>query len=428
MEFSIGRIPVLVRPAFFLLAVIFGASAGSAEVVAAWVAIVFASVLIHELGHAVAMRAFGFAPNIELHAMGGFTAWSLEKQPTPGQRVIVTFSGPLAGLVLGGLCVAVQQFLPADAPPLLIRAVGLLVWANIGWSLINLLPVLPWDGGLIVDAGAELVAKRPLPKVAAVSSVLFGGAVLAYAIYERQVLLGYFGAMGLYQAYLRFAPAAPKDASIDRVWALIQEQKFADAERLALDQAMVASDATSRGALYEAVAWSRLFRDDWPGAERAIEKMAPVKPQLNLQVWLAAHTGRHADVLALVPSVPSDLPLARLRAEALIASGKADVAVHDALALLAKSEPEAKQIGAGLAAALFHARAWEPSLQVSLAAFDVLNAPVHLVNAACALVKLGKPDEGLEMVKRAVAAGYADRKHLDDDPDLAPLRSMPGWP
>src|SRR3954465_1896369 len=87
LEFHLGSIPVLVRPMFFLMAVLFGAQGGASGAVI-WVAVVFFSVLAHEMGHALAMRNFGFSPSIELHAMGGFTTWSREKVPTPGQRLI----------------------------------------------------------------------------------------------------------------------------------------------------------------------------------------------------------------------------------------------------------------------------------------------------------------------------------------------------
>ena len=48
-------------------------------------------------------------------------------------------------------------------------------------------------------------------------------------------------------------------------------------------------------------------------------------------------------------------------------------------------------------------------------------------NAACCLCRLGRVDEGLEWLSKAVATGYTSPVPLDDDPDLDPLRSHPGF-
>lgn len=419
---------MLVRPAFLLIAVIFGAQGGTAADAAAWVGIVFASVLIHELGHAAAMRAFGFSPRIELHAMGGFTAWSLEKKPGAGQRVVVTFCGPLAGLALGGLAILAQRLLGPDAAPVVREALRQAIWVNIGWSFVNLIPVLPWDGGLILDGAVELVARRPLPKVAAVSSLVFGALVVAFALWQRSfVMLVYFGGVGIWQGYLRLQKQKPPDPALDQVWALMQAQKFPEAERLAVEKAVGTPDVETRGRLYEAVAWSRLFRDDWRGAERAIEQMGPVPPQLPLAATLAAHTGRHAEVLALLPSLPDDRRLILLRTDAHLGLGRPEAVVTDAIALLARNDPAQQKLALDLGNALFEARAFEPALQVFLSGFQRVRSAVFLFNAACAEVKLGLLDAALATLGRAIDAGYRGRDAVANDPDLAPLRTLPGW-
>ena len=427
IQFSLGGIPILIRPAFVLITIVFGSAGGTASHAALWVGIVFVSIMIHELGHAGAMRAFGFSPTIELHAMGGLTAWSREKTPTAGQRLIVTACGPGAGLILGGLVTVVRMNLDAGADPMIVWVVRQAQWVNIGWSVINLMPVLPWDGGLILDAAVEVIGKKPRPKVAAVVSVLMGACVALFGIWAKQIMLIYFGGVGVWQGYARLAKKKPQNEAYTQVWTLMQAQRFAEAERLAVEMALQSSDLEERASLYEAVAWSRLLRDDWRGVDTALAQMGPIKPTRHLAATLAAHAGRHEEVLALLSPLPTLPPEIALRAEALIALKRYEQVVTDACDLLGRSDPQQKRLVLLLAARLFEAGAWEPALQVSLTAFTATKDPVNLFNAACAQGKLGQLDEALATLNQAIDAGYTDRKSLTDDPDLAAVRASPRW-
>jgi stage IV sporulation protein FB len=59
LRFKVGPFPVLVYPWFFLSAILLGAGYGFGWQMAAWIFVVFLSVLVHELGHAVVGRLFG---------------------------------------------------------------------------------------------------------------------------------------------------------------------------------------------------------------------------------------------------------------------------------------------------------------------------------------------------------------------------------
>ena len=78
----------------------------------AWVAVVTASILVHEAGHAIAFRRFGHEAEITLTGFGGLTAGRPRVGHPPlsnGQHIIVSLAGPAAGLVLGLLALTIQR-------------------------------------------------------------------------------------------------------------------------------------------------------------------------------------------------------------------------------------------------------------------------------------------------------------------------------
>ncbi|HMQ28475.1 MAG TPA: hypothetical protein PKA98_20980, partial [Acidimicrobiales bacterium] len=146
LRFKLGDVPVRVELAFFIVAALLGASLGTVMGVAIWVAVVMVSILVHELGHAVAMRAAGVSSRIVLHGFGGLTIPSAAIASRT-RRVVVDLAGPLSGLFLLGVpAVWVARTLPDPSASVEILLLSL-VWVNVAWSLVNLLPILPLDGG-----------------------------------------------------------------------------------------------------------------------------------------------------------------------------------------------------------------------------------------------------------------------------------------
>jgi Zn-dependent protease len=234
LHFHIGRIPVLVRPVFFIVPLIGAFQLGAAQV-AIWAAVVFVSVLLHELGHAWAMRAFGFEPAIELHGMGGATHWPPNASPTAKMHLLVSLSGPGIQLVLGVLVLVASRAMTLS--PTLAFVAQQLVWVNIVWALVNLLPILPWDGGQSLDAFIRLVSKSPLRnKIVGGVSMVGSVAVIAAAVKFSAILLGYLGFMGIMNGWRRWQAAPARSFA----------QSVAESDDAALraffDQQMVAGD------------------------------------------------------------------------------------------------------------------------------------------------------------------------------------------
>src|SRR5512147_3149726 len=113
LRFHVFGFPVNVQPGFWVLALLLGSA--SAEPLGRAITIAglfFASVLAHELGHALVARHSGLRPVITLHVVGGLTSWQLGTPLTRRAALRVTLAGPLAGLVLAGVAVGLQQLLP----------------------------------------------------------------------------------------------------------------------------------------------------------------------------------------------------------------------------------------------------------------------------------------------------------------------------
>lgn len=205
LRFTLFGFPVLVEPWFFIIPAL---ALQTRDVPGAvlWAALVFVGVLVHELGHAFAMRRFGLTPWIQLHGMGGATHFPPGANPTPRQHFFITLAGPAFGLCLGVVALIAQQLNPLPSAQLA-TALSDAVWINVGWSVINLLPLLPWDGGFLLDAGLTWLTGKRHDRVVALSSLVLGSFIVALAMSQRSFLIGYFGLMGVIQGWGRWKHA-----------------------------------------------------------------------------------------------------------------------------------------------------------------------------------------------------------------------------
>ncbi len=149
VNFRAWRFPVRVHPLFWLSLALIGLPWFDKSLLAGllWVACGFVSILWHELGHALAMRHYGSPARIQLIAFGGLAIPSYPS-PSPWRRLAIVAAGPAAGFVLLTLVWGSNQLTNwSDAHPYLALAYFMLTMVNLFWTLINLLPVWPLDGG-----------------------------------------------------------------------------------------------------------------------------------------------------------------------------------------------------------------------------------------------------------------------------------------
>jgi Zn-dependent protease len=160
----------------------------------------FGCVVLHELAHALVARAVGVpTAEIRLFVFGGVARIAGEPAD-PGGEALVAMAGPLASVLLAGLCDLASRALAGPAGDLL----ALLFVGNLVVAGFNLLPGFPLDGGRVARAlvwhvtGRRLLATRVTARLgrALAAALVLGGT--AAALWQRtprwlpHVVLGLF--------------------------------------------------------------------------------------------------------------------------------------------------------------------------------------------------------------------------------------------
>lgn len=151
-----GRIPIIIHPAFWIFAALIGyVNSLSLLGTLVWVAVIFISVLFHEFGHALTAFCFKQKPRIELVALGGLT-YHEGKRLKFGKQFLIVFNGPFFGFILFGIATFLLQY-PALGQGNLGLVLRLLQGVNLFWTICNLLPVFPLDGGQLLRIILEAI-------------------------------------------------------------------------------------------------------------------------------------------------------------------------------------------------------------------------------------------------------------------------------
>lgn len=135
--------------------------------------LLYLSVLLHEISHAVAARTFQMpVASINLHFLGGATEIEGEAT-TPWREFVVAVVGPLTSLAIGGVA---YLFIDTLGEGLVRFSVASLAGANLVVGVLNLVPGLPLDGGRVLQAAVWAVSKR---RALGVTVAAWGGRVAA---------------------------------------------------------------------------------------------------------------------------------------------------------------------------------------------------------------------------------------------------------
>ena len=154
----IAGIPIYLDGMFVLILMLFCYpyfTSGDTQLMSAGVIIIaglMLSILLHELGHALAARLFKISvSHVELTALGGAAHFERSLPASVPIRTVVFLAGPAVNLLLwlGFNFLAAQPAVAASGR--LALALAVLASANFWLACFNLLPAFPLDGGQTLD-------------------------------------------------------------------------------------------------------------------------------------------------------------------------------------------------------------------------------------------------------------------------------------
>jgi stage IV sporulation protein FB len=281
-----GRIPILIHPLFWLIAFFIGwmwtynLTGALLSVV-----IILVSVLFHEFGHALTAILFGQTTRIELAAFGGFTYREGRKLKL-WEEFLVVMNGPIAGFILFLIAYGLNRSGFVTQPALAL-AVKLTTIANLFWTIINLVPVLPLDGGHLMSIILEAIFGFKGVKIAIVTGIVIAVAISIFFLILGQFLVGALFLILTFESFrsLRYYKIFNEKDRDTHLQTLMQEAD-ADFQAGHIDQSLekLASvrDRTQEGILYTLATqeMAQIFRDQ-ERYEEAYHLLLPIASSLS---------------------------------------------------------------------------------------------------------------------------------------------------
>lgn len=188
---KVGKISVRVDPLFFLLVIFLSLYNSNFDPAGAviWGIVIFLSVFVHELGHALTALFYGQSASIEFVGFGGVT-----RRHGPSisllQEFILVFNGPLAGFLLALVAAGFLSVFGADMPAAVKYFLIITAYANVFWTVVNLLPIQPLDGGHLLRISLTWLFGLKGTKVALFLSFLFSLIITLLFFYWGFLLVG----------------------------------------------------------------------------------------------------------------------------------------------------------------------------------------------------------------------------------------------
>lgn len=452
MAFRLFGVNVDIQMGFWINALLLGLMGGGLDDpkrLAVWVPIVLISVLAHEYGHAFAIARRGIEPEITLHWMGGTTSWRNVLPLSRPYRVFISLAGPLTNILIAALALGFARLLPGAyhrMPALAQDALHTAISANLFWGVFNLLPVLPLDGGHVLEHALG-------PKRLRLTIMISLGFAVLGAIF--------FMSRGMFIAAMLFALSALQSfqrlRSDDTVDGLPEGRQAPPRERppppeiglkiraarkaIAEDDlglaASLANEAVkmigehdeplprAKVEAYEVLGWVAQLRGETSEATRwvkAAQQHGPPDAALVAAVLIGRGDTRDArKILEGARAAGDDRkeivgPLIQI----LIAEGevaRAGAVAFDIVESL--SDEDARR----MAEISFSARAYEWAARLYEAVFARTKSPEDAYDAARALTADGALERALDLLGRAVDAGFSDRARAWSDAALEPLRA-----
>lgn len=180
--FRLAGFPVHVRPGFIffmaLIVVLYGDGFGL------WLAGSLAAfTLLHELGHATVARRAGCEAEISLDFLAGYASYVPSRELSRAQHAWISFAGPAIQIAASVGVLLAMGVSPFDSDEFRSSEATLAIWwAGPVIGVLNLIPVLPLDGGNIVLNGLDRVLPGRASRLMVWFSLIATGAMVVYLL------------------------------------------------------------------------------------------------------------------------------------------------------------------------------------------------------------------------------------------------------
>jgi Zn-dependent protease/CBS domain-containing protein len=256
----------------------------------------FACVLLHEFGHALAARAFGIqTPDITLLPIGGVAR--LQRMPDkPWQELVVAIAGPLVNVLIAAVLILVMgrqaafdhlQHLGNPGDEMLAKLTSINIWL----VLFNLIPAFPMDGGRVLRA--LLAMTMNYARATQIAAVIGQGLAFVFG------LIGLFtNPLLIFIAFFVYL-GAQQEASMAQMKNL--SQNMAVSEAMVTHLVSLPADATLDDAIE---ALLRTSQHEFPvvdGAQRVLGVLT--------RDDMVAALKRHGPTLPVIKAMQSEVPV-----------------------------------------------------------------------------------------------------------------------
>ena len=448
-HFKIAGIPVHVQPVFFVISGLFGLRYVDENflLLPIWIATTFVSILVHELGHGVALKVFGQPSAIVLHGFGGVTISQRRAALTRARGVVVSLAGSVTALVVLWLPARTVLGSPWGNEQLLDyllsgaetinwwRPLQFLAFQNLWWSVANLLPIRPLDGGNVT---AELFGMHHARRISI-------GVAIAAGIWAFTAGQTYAAFFALFLAFNNYQEIRAEQAGGE-----------VDAFQVDAPEAAGPGRPARRGRGH-----LRAVPPSAPAAGPSLGDLshAPDRARLEQQAWAALRAGEPASAARFVASAGPATVNPYLRAATALATGdpsafelfeaayvaqpsgppnlvatevlaRSGAAAAVAKRLVSRADGAGREGAANLQTHLHYGERYPEAAEVGEAVFAASPAsPAQTAfEVACSWSRAGEVDRAAAWLDRAADAGFRAASIVDGEPDLAPVRDLPTWP
>ena len=288
-----GRIPIMIHPFFWLFAALIGWLYGQSLMgMLIWIGIIFISVLFHEYGHALTAVAFRQKARIQLVALGGLTMYDGGPPLKYWQQFLIVLNGPLFGF---GLCLLATLALKLQLSPIWLGIFKATQVANLFWSIVNLFPVIPLDGGQLLRIALEGFFGVKGFRAALILGAILGGIIACYAFVAGYFIAGAFFFLFGFQSFdswrkSRFATGDDRSESVKsliiRAEQALQEGRKEEARGLFIET----REKSKGGMLSVAASQYLAFLDMQDGKKvEAYQLLLPIRDQIGEESLCLLH-------------------------------------------------------------------------------------------------------------------------------------------